>query len=867
MTIDLSKAHTARPVMFRPLLPIILIVMPPALMGQDPAAFMRLGDSALHAGLWETAALHYDSALAVKNLGAQAKSNISIRLAEAWIRDGKSTAALDLLGRSFVSRHPDAPFWKGIALLGTGRLTDALTSLTAILENPDSRFRKEAGLTIGNIQLALGKPDDALATLDTLAADPDSQHGASARLRKIEILLDMGKHAEALAIMPDVASLTSAERPVAAFLSARLQLAAGDFPAAITGFQTLLDQPRGQTSQHHHLAAIGFADALLGSRRPTEAAAFLTSFIEANPESPYLSAWFTRLLKCLPEKPVSTDPVLEKLAEWVPPCQSPAAGALTDLNQSAESAFPGEPAAITGLQGEAMLARASGLRRVGTPETCAQSRLLLERVRLELPGSPLADRALLETVRSRMEAGRTDLAMDLLDTLRETACSGETRGRAAFDQAAQAYQRGGHKLARELFDLAAATLDRADADAARFNAAIVTLSSPPGTMTVVQSKNPPDTPATADLELERARSTPEPEARRVAIEEFLTKHPEHPRVSEARLAAAEAALITPRPDLSFARAQLDTIEASPEKAGDIAPSRIAWLRLRILDLDVDPAATVEAARGFLRDYPADPMVPDATFILGRHLFEIRSYNDARLLLEKLAASEPDSPLAQASWLLAARSAALVRTSQSQQEALILFDKIIRLEDSAVAPLAMLEKGQLLIDMNRMEDAAVFLKKWFDSLKPTDPLHMPAGLLLGEAIYAQGSANPASLTDALAVYDKLLVQTENDGSLFNRIQYLRGKTLEQLTDSKDPSRKREKDAFIAYYSVLEKSDTPAEWHYFELCGFRAVALLEKAGRWPAAIACSKKIASFKGPRAAEAATHASQLQLKHMIWED
>jgi hypothetical protein len=68
-------------------------------------------------------------------------------------------------------------------------------------------------------------------------------------------------------------------------------------------------------------------------------------------------------------------------------------------------------------------------------------------------------------------------------------------------------------------------------------------------------------------------------------------------------------------------------------------------------------------------------------------------------------------------------------------------------------------------------------------------------------------------------------------------------------------------------VLEIDTAPAEWHYFELCGFRALALLEKARRWPAAVACARKIASFKGPRAEEAEARASQLQLKHMIWED
>ena len=97
--------------------------------------------------------------------------------------------------------------------------------------------------------------------------------------------------------------------------------------------------------------------------------------------------------------------------------------------------------------------------------------------------------------------------------------------------------------------------------------------------------------------------------------------------------------------------------------------------------------------------------------------------------------------------------------------------------------------------------------------------------------------------------------------------MRGLTLEQLPDPGNPILKRDKLAFIAYYSVLERNTPPEQWQYFELCGFRALALLEKARRWPAAIACAKKIASFKGPRAEEAAARANQIQLKHMIWED
>ena len=173
----------------------------------------------------------------------------------------------------------------------------------------------------------------------------------------------------------------------------------------------------------------------------------------------------------------------------------------------------------------------------------------------------------------------------------------------------------------------------------------------------------------------------------------------------------------------------------------------------------------------------------------------------------------------------------------------------------------------MIDMNRLAEATDFLRNGSTALPETDPLHLPAGLLLGEAIYAQGSVNPDSLAEALKVYDKLLVHAEK---LPRRVQppAISPRPDPRTTPGRRrPLAKRDKQAFIAYYSVLETDHPPAEWQYFELCGFRALALLEKAGRWPAAIACAKKIASFNGPRAEEAAARASQLQLKHMIWED
>jgi TolA-binding protein len=847
---------------FRSLFPLMLLATQSALPGRDADARMRLGEDALAAGLWEMAALHFDECLAQPSLKPEDKSRVAIRLAESWIRDGKMTEALTLLGESFASSDPQAPFWKAQALAGLGRFGEALDVLSPLLQNPAAPFQRETGFTITNLQLALGKPEAALETLDFLAHGPDVVLSAKARLHQVEILLDLGHTAKARETIPAAASIHTENRPLATFLEAQLLLAEGRPADAAAVFQTLIDQPQGQSSEHYHLAAVGLADAFLARKNPDAAASFLLPFIQEHPDSPRLDALFQRLRDAMPAAPAASDPILAKLAEWITPPEFPATGLVATANSAAAGAWP---TVSTGqeLIAHALFTRALGLQRMTAPEAAAEARVLLTRLRLEYPQHTLASRALLQSARKALAAGADQRAFGMLDSLRES--SSPLRGDAAFLEAMSAFSKGDKAQAARLFEEAAGSLAKTEAKTARFNAAILQLvktSDSPA----LQTDALKDPALAADLMLEHALSQDDPAAKRTAIEEFLIQHPDHPRVPEARLAAAEAALSGPEPDLSFARAQVETLAAEPEKSAGLSASRVALIRLRIDDLSKQSAAAITTARQILDQYPAEPAAAEAALVLGRNLFQSSSYNEARMVLEKLATSDTDPARAEAAWLLAARSAALIPTSQSQQEALVLFDKVIGLK-RPLAAIAMLEKARLMIDMNRLAEAAGFLRQWFDSLDKTDPLHLPAGLLLGEAIYGQGGANPSSLTEALAVYDRLLASAAGQAGVLHRLQYLRGRTLEQIPDEKDPSRKHEKQAFIAYYSVLETTTPPEEWHYFELCGFRALALLEKAGRWPAAVACARKIASFNGPRAEEAASRASQLQLKHMIWED
>ncbi len=852
-----------------PLFPLILLAPHAAMAEPAQVSASRKGDEALAAGLWEVAEMHFRQGLADASLTPDAKSKVAIRLAESLVRSGNPAEALEILGQSFVEKDPETPFWKALALVGQSRISEAAGILSTRLADPTAPYRTETSLTLASLQLALDQPEAALATLTALIPEAGATSLASIQLNQVEILLDLKRTAEAREAMPPTGKITAKDRQRAAFLDAQLLLSEGNPAAAQAGFQELVNQPQGQALPLHHSAAIGLADAIHAQGNQEEAAKSLLGFLQDNPDSPNLAAIFQRVLQWLPEKPAATDPILERIAQWITPPVLPAIGAIsispTETGGAAVSAWPvpSDPDAGSDLLAHALYARALGLHRIGTPESEAESRRLLYRLRVEYPDHLLTQRALYQQARWSLDEGDADQAFAILDTLRETAKTPTIQGEAAFTEAHAAYLKGDPKKAIQLFDEAARILTGSESKAAKRQAAIARLRSGDikGITPIQQQGEVPDQKLDADLELEKALSATPPDAARTALAEFLSRFPDHPRATEARLAAAEAALAVSPPDLPFAKAQLETLPAAPEDS--LAP-RIALARLHFADVSKDSAAAVTAAQTIIDRYPTEPAAAEAALTLGRNLFESGSYNQARLVLEKLAASETNPVRSQVAWLLAARSAALGGTPQSKEQALILFDKAIETEGS-VGSLAHLEKARHLIDMYRLSEASGFLQKWIKSLPPEDPLQLPAGLLLGEALYAQGSSNPGSLLEALAVYDNLLAHAKEQPALFNRLQYLRGTTLEQLPDEKDPTKKREKQAFQAYHSVLETTTAPQEWEYFERCGFRALALLEKAQRWQAAISVAKKIASFKGPRAEEAADRASLLDLKYPVW--
>ena len=802
---------------------ILLLAVALATAAADTPAAFRQGEDALASGLWEIAAIRFDKLLQDSTLPGSQKSRVAMRLAEARIRGGNPAEALTLLGLSFAAKDPEAYFWKAQALAASGRFAEAIDTFAPALENPKAPYRKEAILSRASLQLALNQADAALLSLSALASNSDPATAAQARLRQAEIRLDQGDPERARTAMPDVTALAPNERNQAALLEAHLLLAEGEPEAAITAFSTLLEQPQGQSLALHQAATLGLADALAAQGSPASASKSLLDFIQEHPDSPMLDAIFKRLLQWLPASPAPTNPTLEQIAQWIPPLPPPAASAINSQGSSASAAWP-VVTPPSDLAAFALFSRAIGLYRIKKPEATAEARHLLTRLRLEYPTHVLASRALLQTGRWLLDQGNITQALAALTAVRDSAKSPVLSGEAAFLSAQAEFAEGDTKQAVGLFEEAANSLTAQAADAARLNAAVARLQQGEIIALTPREASQMSPSNLADLELEQA--------------------------------------------LAAARAQLDSLAASQADLNALPAARLALTRLRFTDLSNDPKATIAAARAFMESFPGEPAAADAALVLGRTLFQAGDYNPARMTLQKLAATDPSPSRAQAAWLLAARAAALIPSPQSREEALALFDHAIAIK-GPLAPIARMEKARLLIDLNHLTEALAQLRPWYESLPKDDPLRLPAGFLLGEALTAQAEKTPALLAEVLALYQKLLTHPKVDQATRHRLQFLRGQTLEQLPSPKNPAVKRVAEALEAYYSVLDAPTNapPAEWEWFERCGFRALEIYEAAQRWQPAIAIAKKIASFKGPRADEAAARARSLQLKHMVWED
>lgn len=818
----------------------------------------QLGVDALAGRLWDVAATRFQQALDTPELAGDARPDLLLLLTEAQLRGGHPERALEVLDDPALAERAERRFWTAQALVGQGRIRQAIDLLGEHLAVPDAPFRREARLTRAALLRAIGDGEAALAALaETLAEDPDSR---AARLLQARIHLDRNEPLEALASLPESSGNDDAPARREDLLRARARLASGDFAAAADDFARLVESPEHQALVHYHSAVLGLARARLALGQRTAAADGLLAFVQQNPASPRLDEAFDLLLEALPENPAPNDPILARLRAWLPTAAR-SARPIGDHGGS-RSAMPQPRGEVAPLAAEAMFHLALGLRAEGSPDSQSEARRLLTRLVLDFPAHPLVARALLEAGRWNLEDGRRDQALACFEALARLGSDGATaeRAQALALEGSTRFQDGEYEPAARAFREAAELLEGDRREAALHNAASALLASD-RTEDFDELAALADRPALrSGLELERAlhlATTRDPEAL-PALRRFLDQHPDHPRLPEARLGAALAALDAVPSDAAFAAEQLAAL--TPDERAALPPEALVMAEIRLLDQQGEWPTAAERARRFLAEHPDHPQAGPIRFELGRALFQNRDFNDARLVFESLVKDDPESPQAPAALLLSARAAAEGATPQSLDESLALFDRLIE-TPSLFRDVARLEKAEILIRLSRLGEAADGLQPWFEELGNEDPLLLSVGLLLGEALFAMAGDDPATLERALAVYARLLDSLPDVSPQRFRVLYHKGLILERAG--------REDEALLAYMDVIQKvGESPrGDWKAIELCGFRALQILEKREQWAAAKAMAERIAALQGPRSAEAAARAKALGLEHMIWDE
>ncbi|WP_193211876.1 tetratricopeptide repeat protein [Luteolibacter marinus] len=852
----------------RTLIALPLATMFAAAAGPDPGKLpvFREGLEALSMRLWEVAEARFEAALITPDLDPEARQLVLLRLAEARIRAGDAEGALKTLSEPVLTGNAELPFWKAQALIVEGDFTAALALLDENSTAPGAPHFRESRFTRASLLLALGDQAGALEALTPLTKDKEAATVFRARLETAAILLDQGKAEEALtSIPPPNAKMTPRNSMRAELLRGRAQLEKGEHQAAEAIFSKLLEQEGPEARIFQNDAAVGLAKAQLAGGNRVAAIDGLIAFIEKQRDSPRLGQALPLLLECLPEKPAPDDIILSRLDEWAPNSlpKSPVGIA---IGNGSSAVWPTAPPAADELGTQAIYHLALGLRREGSPESKSKARRLLVQLRLDYPTHPLAERSLLELSRWDLADGRKTEAATALATLDEQATSPVLRAEASLSAAATAFGAGDFTLAAGELSKAANLLDGEARRDVTINEAAARLAAGDLAAFDALAGHSKDRDAmAADLELERAlylTSKRDPAAT-PALDRFILDHPSHPRVPEARLAAAISALQSSPADPAFAKAQLDSLTA--EETATLPSAALTLARIRLAGTEHLWEEAAVLAENYLAANPDDPRAPEITYELGLARYQNGDYNDARIKLEELATTHPQSTLASPALLLAARSAALVATAQAKQESAVLYDRLIEAKDP-LADVARLEKARVL----GAAEAAAVLLPWFEGMKKDHPQRIIAGLDLCVALYNSAGSDKAPLERALGIYVDLLAGLPENSAWRFEIQYNRGLVLERLPDPKVPSKTREAEALDVYFSVLEEAarQAPADWTWVHRCGVRARTLLENAKRWEAAIAVAERHAQLDrdSELSKEAAGRAAALKLENFVWD-
>lgn len=786
----------------------------------------RRAKRALDDGLASVATVSLKELSKDTGLSREAAMRVRHLLIEGLVRNRNYSEALT----HFVG--DELPFWRGSALAGLGRLSEAERPLSRCIGDSGHPHRDLALLTLVSLLVDLGDDERAIDLLGRRSRD-GGQHGKFT-LALAELYLKKKNPAGALEILDRLPHEDSSISVPIALLRAEALTKSGA-PAAASGIlrKTLAASPSAISSDLRQRAALLLADSLLSQNQKDEANGVLVSLVETGLPSMDRLPVFDRL-----ERGKLLD--AEQLVAWA---SSPRA----EVSRTAK------------LFNAQLMARGN-----------QRSEAIAELQPLSAGKDSIATRAMLLLVELWLRDEDKKRAVAEVRAIKQAASDPVIISRIAFIEAQAHFEAADFASAAdsltEVPDGTGASIT------ASYNTAIAALRAGDEAEFKARSALLPELRGDrlrANLSLERALyiaskggSAGRTEASK-ALNEFLTNHPNSERGYEAHLALAGLALDVP-PKPKSARESLQRArELNPPDSGK---ERIDYLSFWIEESDGEMQKAVKLADEFLQRWPSSSLAPSVSMRQAEAFYRNGDYLDALARFERLAAGFPESPLADRALFFAGRAAMLTGTEAGGQRALGLWQKLAD-KGSPLAPLARRHQAQQRIEARAFDEAVQLLELIIDDTSVGIDLKVSALILKGKSLAAGRSKEKQQA--ALDTFDVALGIKEITTAARNETLFHRGKTLESMGDI--PS------ALAAYHQIVSESTSEAsedqlpEYQWFYRAGFESIRILEsnkaKQSDIISAIAIADTLARTRGPRADEARKAAEKMRLENFVWRD
>lgn len=768
-------------------------------------------------------------ALLNKNPPTAEGRQIAGTLAQALIAANQPEDALRLLEDPRLRDLPGSKFWQGQALAGLGQPAEALSHYEQAAADGNPAFYAAALFGEAEMLRALNRGDEAIGKFSSIFHEPN--FGVQAQLHTVELYLDRSDTANASRLLDKLHPTKAADRKERHFLRGRLEMTSRWPEKAIGTFESLLKRPKGASHSLILATLFAVADAHLQMESPEAGDDVLEDFIEHHPQDADLDRIFAKLDELYRAERKPSRAVLEKWAR--------------------DTAQPRRAFA------QWYLARLE--LRAGHRERALQLFTALQRSH---PKSASLAPAFLEFAELRMQDQHFDQALVILDQARALHPAPELFDRITF-LGAQIQYRAKH------FDAAAKSFEQIAhsssslTEASMFNAALGWLQLGDRNQFAADyrafGEKGGNEKSQVELRLEGALLQAAKGDKRAveSLQNFLRDFPQNERASEARVALAELAFHSSPPRLDEARKYLAAV-SNPTPA---AEERRDYLAIWIEDASGgNDARVIALAKQFLQRYATSRSAPEVRMKLAEVYYREQDFANAQTEFELLAEQDGTADWVEKALFFAAESAMSSMGERSMEQALTLFDRVVRTNGN-LKWAARNEQAAIERKLGKESDAIVL---YDEVLKSDAPGTEKREALCGKAdiFLEMGASDPKNYQRARELYDQLAA--DHEGATLWRKQALFKKGI-CLEKEASPAA-----ALATFYDVLEEErrpDSANELFWFYKAGFSAGRLLEDDAKWQSAVAVYQKLVAIGGARSEEARQRLDRIRLEHFLWEE